>query len=51
MVKEKLLKNKIYKVYAIKGNIKQRIVLQKMIDNIEEYARKYNLTLKIEWED
>ena len=47
----KVKKSKIYKVYAIGKNIKRKYILQKMIDDIEEYARKYNLELKIEWEE
>lgn len=48
MMKEK---NTIYKVFAIGGKAKNRKELQAKIDDIEEYARKYKLTLKIEWEE
>ena len=41
----------IFKVYAIGGKAINRKELQAKIDNIEDYARKHKLTLKIEWED
>ena len=43
--------NIIYKVYAIGGKIKDRKELQKKLDEIEDYAKKHKLTLKIEWEE
>ena len=51
MAKEELSKNTIYKVSVIGGKIKKRNILQKKIDDVEAYARKYNLTLNIEWEE
>ncbi len=54
MTKEKYFnhsKEKIYKVCAIGGKIKFRKELQKKIDDIENYARKHKLELKIEWEE
>ncbi len=51
MTKGKSLKHAIYKVYAIGGIMEHRNILQKMVDDVEEYARKHKLTLKIEWEE
>ena len=51
MTKEKKFSNTIYKVSAIGGKVKNRKELQAKINDIEEYARKHKLTLKIEWEE
>lgn len=51
MMRGKLSKDTRYRVYAINGELKHRKILQKMVDDVEEYARKYKLTLKIEWEE